>query len=630
MSTTLTGGGPQPRQPHADPVRADVCVVGAGLVGLYNALQYAKRGLTVVLVDELTERGMRSYKVGESLLVYANAFLRTVGDLDDELTASRSKLGFWMAYGMEGRDRFDGQVSEWAFQARLPQRWLDAIPDRMFTRTMFGDVQIVRPEVEAALRDKVRRSPQITFLDRGLVRDIRLGEGGAQDGAEDHTLTWAAKDGSVSGVVRARWVVDCSGRARLLARKFGHDVPLTDGFATSAVWAQFSGCTDDLFDERWAYSFPDGERIRRENDTVHLWGDGYWIWLIRLSQDRISVGVSFDRRRVSQGTTLRGFFWDVLRRYPVLDFLQESDVLEFRAYRDVQHVTDTFVSERRYALSGDASSIIDAYYSQGVSLSLSMSWHVANIVERDVRDGDLDTEYLHRANRAAVADWRILRSMIKGKYTPAIADGRFFVVDHLLDYMVFGAALLGRYRISRWLAETGGDTSRETPYHVALRRGLEHRLFLSQSLPWQRCDPMWVAGVIERWHEGLARRATWRVEHGQAHPPLKAALRAHAAIPGIWRLPYIRRRARADLTLRAIKEPEFMRLKATEKRPLALAGSGPMLVLLCSLSTAFDILDTAVRGARARGRVAEATAVSTVDYGAYDSRCETEVAARHG
>ena len=93
------------------PVRADVCVVGAGLVGLYNALQYAGRGFSVVLVDEVTKRQEASYKVGESLLVFANAFLRTVGDLDEVLGASFVKQGFWMAYNMEGRTAFDDSVS---------------------------------------------------------------------------------------------------------------------------------------------------------------------------------------------------------------------------------------------------------------------------------------------------------------------------------------------------------------------------------------------------------------------------------------------------------------------------------------------------------------------------------------
>ncbi|MBO0518260.1 NAD(P)/FAD-dependent oxidoreductase, partial [Streptomyces beijiangensis] len=227
--------------------------------------------------------------------------------------------------------------------------------------------------------------PEITFVDRGLVKDIQLGEG-----TDDHKVTWRSRDGKASGTVRSRWVIDCSGRARLLVKKFGHDVPLDDGFSTSAVWGQFSGCTDDIFDERWNYTFPDGEVTRRDLDTIHLWGDGYWIWLIRLTGQRISVGVSFNRNRPPAEGNLRQVFWDVIRRYPLLNFLTEENQLDFAAYRNVQHISDTYVAARRYAIAGDAASIIDAYYSQGVSLALVTSWHAANIVERHLREHVLD------------------------------------------------------------------------------------------------------------------------------------------------------------------------------------------------------------------------------------------------
>ena len=65
----------------------------------------------------------------------------------------------------------------------------------------------------------------------------------------------------------------------------------------------------------------------------------------------------------------------------------------------------------RYVIVGDASSIIDAYYSQGVSLSMSTSWHGANIAERDLREGVLDTAYIEHVNAAVLADWRIMRSI---------------------------------------------------------------------------------------------------------------------------------------------------------------------------------------------------------------------------
>src|SRR3954470_19866594 len=97
----------------SETVRADVCVMGAGIVGLHNALQYARRGFKVVLVDEMTERGMAAYKVGESLLIFSNAFLRTIGELDKELNESFEKKGVWFTYGLEGKDKFDEELTEW-------------------------------------------------------------------------------------------------------------------------------------------------------------------------------------------------------------------------------------------------------------------------------------------------------------------------------------------------------------------------------------------------------------------------------------------------------------------------------------------------------------------------------------
>lgn len=574
-------------------VRADVCVVGSGIVGLINSIAMAKRGLSVVCVDQPSEKQLSSYKVGESLLIYSNAFLRVLGELDDELNNSFHKDGFWMVHGMEGRTSFDEGVSEWAFESELPQRWIDHYYDPKFARVMFQDSQIVRPEIEAALRERARATPGVTMLDRGLVREVELGSG---DG--DHTLSWASRDRSQNGTISARWIVDCSGRARLLARKFGHDRPLRDDFATTAAWAQFAGCHDSLFDERWEYRFPDGVTARRERNTLHLWGENYWIWIIRLAGDRVSVGVSYHRGRPPEEGNAREVFWKVLRRYPILGWLNEDNVLEFGAYKDVQHITDTFVSDRRYAMVGDSSSIIDAYYSQGISLSMVGSWHIANIAQQDVRDGRLDTDYIDRVNNGLTADWRIMRSMVRSKYSPAIADSRFFILDHLLDLTVFGAAMLGRFRATRWLMETDGWSSAERDEHRRLREGLTRRLYLSQSAPWHHLDPQRVATFAENWHRGLERRAVWRLENGEKLPATKAAMRAYAALPGIWRLPFVDRMPKPDLSLRPRNEPEFTYVKGNEYRPPLMAVSGTLLLALAGAGTAYDIADTGFRKAR--------------------------------
>ncbi|WP_329241836.1 tryptophan 7-halogenase [Actinoallomurus sp. NBC_01490] len=569
-------------------------MIGSGIVGLINAIALTKRGLSVVCIDQPTEKQLSSYKVGESLLIFSNAFLRTLGDLDDRLNESFEKEGFWMVHGLEGRSSFDSSVSEWGFESHIPQSWIDKFHDPLFPRALFKDAQIVRPEVEAELRDRARRTPGLDLNERGLVRDVQLGEDG-----DDHLLHWSSRDKRESGEIAARWVVDCSGRNRLLARKFGHTLPLDDDFRTTAAWAQFSGCTSDLFDDRWNYTFPDGVVARRDHNTMHLWGDGYWIWLIRLAGDRISVGVTYHRGRPPEEGNAREVFWKVLRRYPLLDWLSEDNVLEFSAYRDVQHLTDTFVSPRRYAMVGDASSIIDAFYSQGISLSMTTSWHIANIAEQDVKQDRLDTDYIDHVNRAVTADWRIMRSMVKSKYSPAIADSRFFILDHMLDYMIFGATLLGRFRAVRWLLETdGGYSDRETQEQIRLRTNLTRRLYLSQSAPWHRVDPHRVAGIIEAWHRGLERRARWRLDNGVELPPTKAAMRAYSALPGLWKLPRVHRMEQADLSLAATKEPEFVAATGKEYRPPVMAVNGTILLTLTAVSTLWDMADTRVRKLR--------------------------------
>jgi 2-polyprenyl-6-methoxyphenol hydroxylase-like FAD-dependent oxidoreductase len=579
-------------------VRADVCVVGAGLVGLFNALQYARRGLSVALLDEPTERSLADFKVGESLLVFSSAFLRTIGDLDAELKSSFVKQGFWMAYGMEGKEDFEA-ASEWGFLAQLPDRWRARVASPRLVDAMAGDVQIVRPEIEAALRERVAAARELITMVAGLARDVDLAGDPGPAGPKDHRITWTSRDGLASGVIEARWMVDCSGRKRWLASLLGHDVPLDDGFSTAAAWGQFADCPDEVFDERWTYCFPGGRMIRRDLDTVHLWGDGYWIWVIRLTQQRLSIGITFDRATLPDNPNLRDHFWDVLRRYPVLGFLDPAKLLQFHALRDVQYLSDTYVSPRRYVIAGDAASIIDAFYSQGVSLSLTSSWHGANIAQRDIRDGTLDARYIRQVNRATLADWRLLRSMVRGKYSPAIADSRFFLLDHLLDYTVLSAALLPRYRAARWLTETDGHPERETAAQARLRRKLRRTLYLTQCTPWHLLAPERVARIAERWHRGLERRARWRLEHGVRAPALKAVLRADAAIPLVLKLPFLRghRERPVSLTPPVIVEPRFVRVKGTETSPPLLLAAGTVLLAVNLACLLFDVCDTGLRRA---------------------------------
>lgn len=584
---------------------SDVVVVGAGIVGLTNALQFAKRGLTVTLVDNVESR-KDSYKVGESFLVFTSAFLRTVGELDRFISEeSFIKLGVWFTAGAEHKTEFSG-TTEWAVNAdpHPPHYLFDHAPDKKWFRCMFLDMQIARPDAEAAMRDAVRRHPGIRFLDDVRVEAIDLSETDAP-----HRLTLAGD--KYPSPLEAGWVMDCSGRNRLLARKLDHRAErqeMDDGFQTSAAWGQFSHVDDAKFDERWTALLASGQRTPRDLYTVHLWGVGYWIWVIRLSQNRISVGVTFDLRRTPVEGTLREQFWALIRRHPVLDgIIGEETLLEFQAYRQVQHWTDRFVSAKRYAMAGDAGSIIDAYYSQGIALALVSSWHIANVMERQVKTGEIDDAYIDRINEATRQDWAMMRNMVREKYTPAIEDSRFFLLSHILDMAIFWCMGSTRAKLTHWLVRTEGRSDRETPALERLRRDVERRLFYSRSPYWLGLSPERVQR-LQRFLQGrIAERARWRQRHGIVPPPLKSVLSVTAPLPRIWRLPFARHGQVLDISARDLVEPAAQRPAGTatwfDRLPIAINTKldwvirlRPLGLLACfAFGYVYDAADTGRR-----------------------------------
>ncbi|MEU6196696.1 tryptophan 7-halogenase [Streptomyces sp. NPDC047061] len=527
------------------PERAEAVVVGAGLIGMFTALSLAQRGIDVVLIDDIVHQ-KRSFKVGESFLV-STALPRTIGRLDTFLDEECFvKLGVWFTEGMEGAETFAPR-SEWSI-APLSEHTLtrqsedhrdhylfQSAEDKLWFRCLAVDQQIVRPEAEDEIRASVRAHPHIRFLDSARVVDVHV------EADAPNTVSWADHDASNTGEVVADWIVDCSGRNRMLARKFGHavekEIIAADGFQTTSIWGQFNDITDEQFAPVWEYRDPNGGSTPRDKYTVHLWGEGYWIWVIRLSKDRISVGVIFDQRTPLPGGTPREKFFGLIDRYPVLrEVLTEERLLEFRMYRNTQYLTDTFVHPHGYGMVGDSSSIIDAYYSQGIGLSCQQLWHLTNVIEADVHDGTLDHAYIDRINRNARQDWLMIRNMLREKFTPAIQDPRYFLLTHLMDLVVLWSTGTARSDFATWLVRTDGETKREGPRERRLRQRLSKRLFYSRSQPWAWLPPETVQRVQSHLQRKIAERARWRLEHGSEVPGFHCQISIARPLPRLWRV----------------------------------------------------------------------------------------------
>lgn len=557
--------------------RAEAAVVGAGLIGMFTALSLAQRGVDVVLIDDVVHQ-KRSFKVGESFLV-STALPRTIGRLDKFLDEECFvKLGVWFTEGMEGAETFAPR-SEWSIaplsEHTLAQQSEDhrdhylfqSAKDQLWFRCLAVDQQIVRPEAEDEIRSTVYQHPNIRFLDTARVTDVRV------EPDAPNTVSWTDHDSSHTGEVVADWVVDCTGRNRMLARKFGHavekEVIAKDGFQTTSVWGQFTDIHDEQFAPVWEYNAPNGGSTRRDKYTVHLWGEGYWIWVIRLSQDRISVGAIFDQRLPLPGATPREQFFGLIDRYPVLrGVLTEERLLEFRMYRNTQYLTDTFIHPHGYGMVGDSSSIIDAYYSQGIGLSCQQLWHLTNVIEEHVHDGRLNSAYIDRINRNAQQDWLMIRNMLREKFTRAIGDPRYFLLTHLADLIVLWSTGTARSDFATWLVHTDGETRHEGAKERRLRRRLSKRLFYSRSQPWAWLPPELVQRLQSHMQRKMAERARWRLDHGSEVPGFHCQISIARPLPRLWRVFTTRATGVVDVSPLDQIAPTELRRNGVARRPL--------------------------------------------------------------
>jgi flavin-dependent dehydrogenase len=359
----------------------EVVVMGGGLAGLALAIQLKRRdpGIDILVAERAPHPPpAAAFKVGESTIEGGAHYYREVLGLKEHLhTEHLPKSGLRWFYS-DGRNTDIARRVEYGPNAPLAVE----------------SSQLDRGTLEAEMA-KVAAELGVEFLDRCNVRDVTLGEDG------EHTVV--LKRAGTETEVKARWVVDATGRFGLLKRKLGLAQPVHH--KANSAWFRIpqkidinEWSTDEAWRSRIApYVFEDGrEESMRYLSTNHLTGPGYWLWFIPLAGDVTSVGIVVDDRMFPIGeinTFEKAMAWieeHEPQAHGVLDPLRDQ-VLDFLFLRHYPHGCKEVYSGDRWAITGVAGWFHDPLHSYGSDMIAVSNTFVADLIARDHAGEDVAT-----------------------------------------------------------------------------------------------------------------------------------------------------------------------------------------------------------------------------------------------
>ena len=399
----------------------DVVVVGGAFSGSSLALLLKRaRPETRILMVERTARFDR--KVGEATVELSALFLQR-------------SLGLW------------DQLSREHLPKHGLRFWFTDHPHRsLFEMSEVGPDEM--PRLSAFQLDRARLDE--TLLQQARAAGIEVARPERVTGIE---LGWPQSRVELDErAVTCRWVVDASGRNRLLAKKLGLEVEVPEHPVT-AYWCRWSGVLDlDGPDVTAAGGrsdrLPPIDASRRLA-TNHFCGRGYWCWVIPLRNGETSIGIVFHRdlHQFSSGGTPREQYLDFLRHHPGLRELTENAQpveADFRSYAHLPYRTSQYAAPG-WALVGDAAHFLDPYLSPGLdhaAVSVGATVRVLAEALNGLDDGALQS-LIDRHNEQLTRSYlQSMDALYLGKYE-IFGDAELVRASYLLDTSLYYLGVVG-------------------------------------------------------------------------------------------------------------------------------------------------------------------------------------------
>jgi flavin-dependent dehydrogenase len=345
----------------------DVVILGGGLAGLTLSLQLKQErpDLRILVVEKkghpLPEA---AHKVGESSVeIGAHYYTKIIGLQHHIDTAHLPKLGL--------RYFFDEDKQDITRRTELGGNVF--FPTRSY--------QLDRGRLENHLGE-LASAAGVEFHSGARIEGVDLGAAGA-----DHTVQWKDEHGQAQ-TATCRWVVDAAGRAAYLKRKLG--LMKDNGHKANSVWWRYS---DQIKIDQWsknpAWDKRNGKGTRWLS-TVHLMGEGYWVWLIPLGSGSHSIGIVADdtiHPYATMNSYEKALEW--LKKFEPQLFEHCKDrkdrLQDFLGYKHFSYHCKQVYSADRWALVGEAGAFLDPFYSPGSDYIGMGNTLVTDLVLRDLK-----------------------------------------------------------------------------------------------------------------------------------------------------------------------------------------------------------------------------------------------------
>lgn len=339
------------------PESCDVLVIGGGPAGAITSSVLGKKGYSVVVLEKAR---FPRLLVGESMIPHFWKYTDLIG-----ASGRIEKYGFIKKGG--GLSLWDGVLRRASFEP-------------------FGHKRLGL-HVERADFDKI-------LLDRSAELGAQVFEGHAVTSVEmpsdDRAVVhYRCVEDGARGNIAAKFVVDASGQAAVVARQFGFR-EFDEALRFTALWGYYRGGRFLTY-EGSVHSYDERFETTPATLTSSIGGWG-WVWHI-VQREMVSVGVIVTPERLAafkaSTNTPEAKLRAMVAETPLIGKLMEdAEFIEgsFYAIRDYAYKPTRLAFGCCY-LVGDAAAFVDPINSAGVPFGMYAGFLAASSIEQTMYDG---------------------------------------------------------------------------------------------------------------------------------------------------------------------------------------------------------------------------------------------------